>query len=618
MKDPRERLRDIGDARIEIGEVLASPVSETEADVPKGRRPRSHALTALGATAATALIMWLFAGTATNPAVAPVRRATILLPEGQSQRRLLKAPIAISPDGSLLAYAAEDAEGSGLFLRSLDSFETRKLSGTEGADAPFFSPDGEWVGFFAAGKLKKVSVERGAALTITKAPDGIGASWAADDTIVFSPAHGAGLFRVSADGGVPEQLTKPDFAEAGYAHAWPDHLPGDREILFTLSGTGGGAAVLNLETRDWHIVQQNSDGAQYLSTGHIISSNSTIGGGLLAAPFDGTSPAVTGPTVSMVDAVRFLAEFAWPYAAVSQTGTLVYVREPAAPATLAWMDREGTMTPIRSHVGLTAPRLSPDGERVVFNDDDGSIWILDVPRATIDVLVSVDTFGGSWGPTWNPDGRRVTFSSRRTGDWELYEITVSDRGQPEALLVRENDQYARSWSSDGRLLVYLELHPVTVADLWVLPVGEEPVPVLTTEFSEDSPAFSPNGRFIAYVSNQSGQHRVYVLSYPEREVFPISTAGGEEPVWSRDGQELFFRDGNALLSVAITNHPEFQASTPTKLHEQPFDRSGYGFGTYYDVSPDGEHFLVVADRSTTEFQVVFNWFQELERLAPTK
>ena len=139
MKDPRERLRDIGDARIEIGEVLASPVSETEADVPKGRRPRSHALTALGATAATALIMWLFAGTATNPAVAPVRRATILLPEGQSQRRLLKAPIAISPDGSLLAYAAEDAEGSGLFLRSLDSFETRKLSGTEGADAPFFS-----------------------------------------------------------------------------------------------------------------------------------------------------------------------------------------------------------------------------------------------------------------------------------------------------------------------------------------------------------------------------------------------------------------------------------------------------------------------------------------------
>ncbi len=172
----------------------------------------------------------------------------------------MKAPIAISPDGSLLAYAAEDAEGSGVFLRSLDSFETRKLSGTEGADAPFFSPDGEWVGFFAAGKLQEVSVERGAPLSIAQAPTGIGASWAADDTIVFAPAFGAGLFRVSADGGVAEQLTQPDFAEAGYAHTWPDHLPGEQKLLFNVGGKG--AAVLNLETRDWHIVQQDSHGAR--------------------------------------------------------------------------------------------------------------------------------------------------------------------------------------------------------------------------------------------------------------------------------------------------------------------------------------------------------------------
>ena len=427
VKDPRERLRDIGDARIEIGEVLASPVSETVADVPERRRPRAHVLTALAATGATALIMWLFLGTpARNRAAAPVGRATISLPEGQSQRRLLKAPIAISPDGSLLAYAAEDAEGSGLFLRSLDRFETRKLSGTEGADMPFFSPDGQWVGFFAAGRLKKVSVERGAPLTITKAPDGLGASWAADDTIVFAPAETAGLFRVSADGGVPELLTEPDFAEAGYAHGWPDHLPRDREVLFSVWETGGGAAaVLNLETRDWHVVHQTSAGAQYLSTGHIIFSHSTIGGGLLATPFDGARPAVTGPTVSVVDAVRF-HESRWPFAAVSQTGTLVYVRKRAEPATLGWMDREGTMTPIRSHVSLTAPRLSPDGERVLFHDVEGSIWVLHIPRGTIDVLASPATLGGkAWGPVWNPDGRRITFSSNRAGRWDLYEISVS-------------------------------------------------------------------------------------------------------------------------------------------------------------------------------------------------
>ena len=152
----------------------------------------------------------------------------------------------------------------------------------------------------------------------------------------------------------------------------------------------------------------------------------------------------------------------------------------------------------------------------------------------------------------------------------------------------------------------------------MLPVGEEPVPVLATEFNEDAPAFSPNGRYIAYVSNQSGRYQVYVVSYPEGEVFRISTDGGEEPVWSRDGRELFFRHGIRFLSVAITDDPEFQTSTSTKLHEQPFDRSGYGFGSYYDVSLDGERFVVVADRSTTEFKVVFNWFQELERLAPTK
>ena len=286
---------------------------------------------------------------------------------------------------------------------------------------------------------------------------------------------------------------------------------------------------------------------------------------------------------------------------------------------VAWMDRDGAMTTIHTRESFGPPRLSPDGERVLFHDDDGNIWGFDTRRGTTEVLASVATLGGhSSNPVWNPDGRRITFSFYLAGSQNLYEITVSERDQPEALLVREHNQFAQSWSSDGRLLAYYETHPVTGRDLWVLPVGEEPVRVLATEFNESGTAFSPDGRFLAYTSDQSGRHQVYVRSYPEGEVFVISTDGGEEPVWSRDGQELFFRHGNALLYVAITNDPEFRASTPTMLHEQPFDRGGYGFGTSYDVSPDGERFLVVADRSTTEFQVVFNWFQELERLAPTK
>ena len=278
-KDPKRRLRDIGEAQIAMTDALASPSTTIAA----GRRSRVPLWAALGGAASAMVLTWSFARVPESDRMdAGVGRATIKLPRGQSQRRLLNASIAISPDGRLLAYAAEDGAGSALFLRPLDRFETSRLAGTEGADMPFFSPDGQWVGFFAVGRLKKVSVERGSAVTIARAPHARGGSWGPDDIIVFSAT---GLHRVSADGGAPEQLTKPEYDETGYLHVWPHHMPGARDVLFTVWDINTG--VLNLATREWRSIDLGHVYIrQYLSTGHLLFAAPSRGGGLFAAPFD--------------------------------------------------------------------------------------------------------------------------------------------------------------------------------------------------------------------------------------------------------------------------------------------------------------------------------------------
>ena len=610
-----DRLRDIGDARLELSEAGAIPV---EARAPaRGRSVAYRA--ALGAAAVAALATWLLmSGGSADRAPAPVHRATIVLPEGQSQRRLWSAPFAISRDGSLLAYAAEDSEGSSLFLRALDSFETRRLGGTEGADMPFFSPDGEWVGFFAAGKLKKVSVERGSTLTIANAPQGWGASWGEDDTILFAPSLSGGLFQVSADGGTPENLTTPDFGEAGYAHVWPQHLPGGREAMFSVFESPPlHFGVVRLDSGEREIVSTGR-GAQYLTTGHLLYSNPNVGRGLLASAFDARRSNRIGPSVQVADDVRLqFATIGRPYVSVSDTGTMVYVEERTQSATLAWMDRAGTLTTILTRTDLGSPRISPNGRRIVFVDEKRNMGVLDIARGTTDIIVSSASMS-STRAQWHPDGQRIVFQSNVSGDWDLYEVTIPPRGEPERLLERLYPQQATSWSPDGRFIAYAELHPDTGYDLWVLPVGAEPVPVLVTEFNESNAFFSRDGRFLAYVSDVSGRREVYVRSFPEGEVTTISSDGGESPIWSRDGDEIFYRRGNAFMAVRVTTSPEFRAAAPELLHEQRFD---WGVGlapALYDVAPGDERFVVVADRATTELKVVFNWFNELERLMSTE
>ena len=491
-KERAKRLQHIGDARIEIEDSLDGREIETPPD--KRSSVASHAATALAAAAVVGLLLWVVdAPTPQAPFSESVTRTTIVLPDGQRQSRAKRAPLAISPDGMTLAYVARDITGSHLFLRRLDEFETRRVPDTEDAFEPFFSHNGEWVGFFASGSLKKVRVTGGSPLTVTAAASGFGASWGTDDTILFAPSIGAGLWRVSADDGTPERLTEPDFAGNGYAHVWPQFLPGAKHALFSLWGAGGvdGPRLLDLETGSFSRIRNGvTGGDMYLASGHVAYADPGGSGAFLAAPFDTDSLSVTGSAIPVLDDVRFFgSQSGHPYIAVSQTGTAVYASHDIGDASIMWVDRDGQTTSIRRESRIVGDiRLSPNGRTAVFHDEQGGIWTLDVDRGSVDLLVQggIEVGYENERPTWHPDGTHVTFASNRDGSWNLYEIDVTTRSEPTALLVRPRDQHAGSWSSDGRFLVLAEEHPTTGADIWMLPRGEEPTPIVQTAANEFS------------------------------------------------------------------------------------------------------------------------------------
>ena len=630
-KDPRRRLRDIGDGRTEIENVLgadsapalgAAPWTELEATagVDAGSRLRRHLATALIVAAVGVLGFWLRGSTSPdNPtATRGVIRATIPLPEGHRQPRNMHAPLALSPDGTLLAYAARDETGVVyLFLREMDSGEVTQLPGTKHADNPFFSPNGQWLGFSSAGSLRKISIGGGAPQRLARVTGkGFGASWGLDDRIVFSPGLNSGLWRIDASaGGALEQLTAPDFAEKGYAHVWPQHLPGGRQVLFQMWDIA--PMVLDLENLQWHVARDGGVGGDiYIPTGHIVHADGTGSGSLLAAAFDGQELVAKNTGLPVLTDVRYLAsQSAHPFMAVSQNGTIVYVKNEIGVGELMWVDRKGAEVTIHTDEGIIAGiNLSPDGTEAVYHDENGNLWTLDIVRAAPEMLLPGRPGYRHGLPLWNPDGRTVTFSSNAAGSWDLYEIDVGARSDPRPLLVRDKDQYPGQWSADGEVLVYVESDPETGFDVWVFPAGEEPIPVANSPNNEFAPVISPNGNLIAYVSDESGQHEVYVLSYPGGETKIASTGGGEEPRWSHDGSELFFTQGYRVLAATVTGGASLEVAAAQPLFEKAFERGG--LRPYYDVAPDGR-FLMVSDRPTTEFKLILNWFEELKRLVPT-
>jgi eukaryotic-like serine/threonine-protein kinase len=632
MKNPEERWQSAADLKAElewIGDV-GSRVAGAETGVLSSvwGRVLPWALAGIATLVVVALVMGdLFR--ATRAPMRPIARLVVTLPPND---RLAPGPlshIALAADGSRLVYVADHGGNTQLYLRSIDRFEATPIPGTEGAESPFFSPDGQSVGFFAEGKLKKVSLSGGAPLTLCGAPVTRGGTWGPDDTIIFAPSITAGLFRVSAAGGTPKPLTVPDRKNGEYGHRWPEILPGGSAVLFTI-WTGGSfddarIGVLSLETGKRRILIEGGTYARYVPSGHLVYARA---GGLLAVPFDLGRLEVTGPPVSILEGVSMNPTFGVAEFSSSADGSLAYVAggSKVGERTLLWVDRKGQAQALSAPPrGYLSPRLSPDGQRLavaIEGPTNPGLWVYDLTR---DTLTRVTASLPIPFPIWTPDGKRVTFSAAPDGVLNLYWVPADSSGTAERLTTSDNAQWPGSWSPNGQVLAFSEADPTTGYDIWVLGLhGERKARAfLQTQSNEYGPMFSPDGSWLAYGSDESGRQEIYVRPFPgPGGKWQISTDGGVEPVWARNGRELFYRNGDKIMAAPVEIKPVFAAAKPKLLFEGHYEKSVFAYEPNYDLSPDGQRLLMIKaseqESAESQLNVVLNWADDLKRLVPPR
>jgi serine/threonine-protein kinase len=548
----------------------------------------------------------------------------------------LTRDIAISPDGTKVVYRSASSQ---LFVRRIDQLKPTLLtaSGTSLPANPFFSPDGQWVGFHTPIGVWKVAVTGGPSLLVSQLP-GVprGASWGPDGTIVFAKEGEPGLRRVSAAGGDATVLTKPDPERGEASHIWPEFLPGGRAVLFTIEppgGAGGAAqiAVLDLETGMPKILLRGGSDARYAPSGHLVY---TAAGTLRAVPFDLDRLEVSGAPVPVIPDVATSGAGGANFA-LADNGTLVYAPAGtnstiAGARTLVWVDRQGREEPIDAQPrSYLYPRLSPDGTRVALDirDEQSDIWLLDLTRNTLRRVTydpGIDQF-----PVWTPDGSRIVFSTSiggRSGR-TISSQAADGSGSPEPL--SQNDDKIRfptAVSPDGTRLIVMETDSGATGvttDILALRLDKngEVEPLIQTNAGERNAEISPNGRWLAYQSDESGRLEVYVRPFPDVNSGQTQVSnGGGWPLWSRDGRELFYLGPDrAVMSTRVEPGNTWTAASPTKIIDNPYlSPPDALFGRTYDVSRDGNRFLMIkpAGGQTSSFILVQNWLAELERLAP--
>ncbi len=452
-------------------------------------------------------------------------------------------------------------------------------------------------------------------------------SWESDDTIFFTPTVGAGIWRVSGAGGAAKAVTTLTQAETN--HRWPQLLPGGRTLLFT-AGTAADSQsyIQTLETGERQPLVKGF-GTRYLPTGHLAYVQART---LMAVPFDLAQLKVTGAPIAVLSGVMQVSRLRSgtttslvPQVSFSTAGTLAYV--PANPhprqSALMWVNRDGVEQPTGAAAGAYyQPRLSPDGRRVAVTvgaEDHDDVWLYDLARETWNRFTSE---GNSGFPLWTPDGRRLTYVSDKAGRENIYWKPLDGSGPEERLLASERSSFPFSWTRNGEL-AFVVSHPSTLQDLWLfrLDQKDKPTVFLGTPFGEGGPAFSPDGRWLAYVSSESGRNEIFIRPVPgPGEKIPVSTEGGNEPVWSPNGRELFYRNGDAMMTVSVTGGPTLNVGKPQRLFEKPYEQT-LALWANYDVTPDGQRFLMLKtldqEGPPAQVNVVLNWFEELKRLAAT-
>jgi Tol biopolymer transport system component len=667
VKDRKQRISDIGVARFLMAETIPAPHTPAAvAAIPHPRASRKRLTLATSAgllvgVALTAIGVWAASRLVPPPPAQPMRFA-ITLPQPLTLQGVDR-DIAISPAGTHIVYRA----GSGqphLVVRAIDQLEAQSLTATTGARQPFFSPDGRWVGFFTNTELKKASVLGGPAITLCRySGPPRGASWAEDDTITFATNDpNIGLQRVSAGGGEPATLTTPDNAHGEVDHFFPFVLPGGRGVLFTIPAPASQqenaqVAVFDLRTNQSKTLIRGGSDATYVNSGHLIYA---AAGTLRAVPFDVERLEVTSDPVPVVEQVATSPVGAANYA-VSRGGTLIFVGGTGAVGiqrTLVWVTRQGREEPIKAPPrAYTIARLSPDRTRIALDirDQEQDIWVWDLARQTLTRL-TVDP-ATDWSPLWTPDSRRILFSSARAGAPNVYWQAADGTGAVERLTNSPLPQFAHSLTPDATRVLLFETGPKTGPDIVSFMLTRpstgraEQTQVATgsgsavstvkpsaasgaahartealiqTTFIEWLAEISPDGRWLAYATNESGPFEIHVRPFPNVNDgrWPISTGGGSKPVWARNGRELFYLDGtNNLMSVPVqTTGLAFSAGNPVKLLEGRY-YVGAPPNRAYDVSPDGQRFLMIKDSATSDqtqnaappsLVVVLNWFEELK------
>ena len=483
------------------------------------------------------------------------------------------------------------------------------------------------MGFFAGGRLNKISLDGSVLVTLcdVSTDPNRGASWGDDGHIVFAQRRATALYRVSANGGTPQQIKGIATEKGEMEYSLPEILPGSDTIIFTADSASGFAnkniVAFSMTTGERRTLIEGGASSCYVSSGHLVFSQLDT---LMAVRFDVERLEVSGLPVPVLQDVEHDLQTENTLFGVSDEGLLVYVPAQATPeASLVWSDRQGNLTPIRVESrNYWGPSLSPDGERVALTTSDRIMetWILELDRGAVNKF----TFDGSNHITvWTPNGESLVFSSNREGPHNLFWKPADGSGAAERLSVSDQHQDPSSFTPDGKVLAFAQDDPDTNWDLWLLHMDAErrEEAFLRTEFDEYHPMISPDGNWLAYASNESGRYEVYVQPFPGGgRKWLISTEGGTAPLWARDGKELFYRNGEKLLTVSVETEPTFAAEKPRLLFEAPTRaRSSYG-PPDYDVSPDGQRFLMVPNRTKTprkRIHVVLNWAEELKRLVPT-
>ena len=613
-------------------QISSVPIAAAKAARALGRRGIFIGVGAVLLVAAIAsLVTWNLKSTPPTPPQ-PVTRMVVNLPPGQQLAGLSKGPaVALTPDGTHLAYVAREGGTQRIYLRAMNSLESKPIPDTEGAANPFFSPDGQWLGFFASGKLKKVSLNGGGALTLADAVEPGGASWSSQGTIFFGAASTSPLKQVPDTGGVPQPLTSIQRGEGG--HRWPDVMPGGKAVLFVagasaITSNNQQLAIQLVGTGKQHYLIQGGTTPQYASSGHLIFAQR---GTLMAVPFDVQRLTAAGAPVPVVDGVlESTVTGASLYGAsqysLSATGSLAYVPGgvQSAQSKLVWVTRNGTEQPMAAppHAYLNQ-RLSPDDQRVAatISDLETQLWLYDLSRETL-TRVTFEA-GANNAAQWTPDGKRIAFASNKEGPLSVYWRLADGSGGLEQLTTGEYGRVPMSWSPDGKLLAFIEINPTTGYDIWVLRMSDRKAePFLRTQFNESVPRFSPDGRWLAYISDESGRYEIYVQPYPgPGGKWQISTDGGTEPAWNPNGKELFYRSGDKMMAVDVTTQPSFTAGRPHMLFQGPYLPTPLT-NPNYDVSRDGQRFLMLKPVESqasepTQINLVLNWFEELKQKVPT-